>query len=150
MPRKKKVFLDASVLITAAASPDGGSSLVLEVCQGCYFHAATTRKVLLESQRNIRKKLSRDVLLRFYKEIAGLKAEIVYTATKEELSQYDGIIAIKDRHIIASAIKSDSDFLITLDRNHFQTEAIKKANLPVTIMTPKEFLEWVKEKYQDS
>jgi predicted nucleic acid-binding protein len=66
------------------------------------------------------------------------------------LSQYDGIIAIKDRHIIASAIKSDSDFLITLDRNHFQTEAIKKANLPVTIMTPKEFLEWVKEKYQDS
>lgn len=149
MPRKKKVFLDASVLIAAAASPDGGSSLVLEVCRGRNCHAATTRKVLLEAQRNIRKKFSSDILLIFYNEIANLKSKIVNPATQEELSQYDGIIAIKDRHVIACAIKCSAVFLITLDRKHFQTEAIKQANLPITIMTPKEFLDWVKEKYKD-
>jgi putative PIN family toxin of toxin-antitoxin system len=149
MPKKKKVFLDASVLIAAAASPGGGSSLVLEVCRGRNFYAATTRKVLLEAQRNIRKKLSRDALLRFYKEIASLKAEIVNTATQEELSQYNDIITTKDSRVIACAVKCNADFLITLDRRHFQTEAIKKENLSVIIMTPKEFLAWVKEKYKN-
>jgi predicted nucleic acid-binding protein len=141
MPKKKKVFLDASVLIAAAALPGGGSSLVLEVCRGRNFYTATTRKVLLEAQKNIRKKFSGDTLLRFYKEIAILKSEIVNPAIQEELSQYDGIIATKDRHVIACAIKCSAAFLITLDRKHFQTEAIKQANLPVTIMTPKEFLD---------
>jgi putative PIN family toxin of toxin-antitoxin system len=149
MPKKKKVFLDASVLIAAAASPGGGSSLVLEVCRGHNFYAATTRKVLLEAQRNIRKKLSRDILLNFYNEIANLKSEIVNPATQEELTQHNDIITTKDRHVIASAIKSNSNLLITLDRKHFQTEAIKKENLSVIIMTPKEFLAWVKEKYKN-
>ena len=149
MPKKKKVFIDASVLIAAATSPDGGSSLVLEVCRGCNFHATTTRKVLLEAQKNIRKKFPSVILLNFYREIATINAEAVQPATQEELSQYNNIIAIKDRHVIACAIKSSSAFLITLDRKHFKNEAIKQANLPVTIMTPKEFLYWVKEKYKN-
>ena len=150
MPKRKKVFLDASVLIAAAASPGGGSSLVLEVCRVHNFYASsTTRKVLLEAQRNIRKKFSSDTLLNFYNEIANLKSEIVNPATQEELSQHNDIITTKDRHVVASAIKSNSKFLITLDRKHFQTEVIMQANLPVTIMTPKEFLDWVKEKYKN-
>lgn len=46
--------------------------------------------------------------------------------------------------MLAVALKSKASFLITLDRKHFQTEAIKEANLPIAIMTPKKFLEWVK------
>ena len=44
-----------------------------------------------------------------------------------------------------SALEGKATFLITLDRKHFQTEAIRKANLLITIMTPKEFLEFVKK-----
>jgi len=150
MAAKQKVYLDASVFMAAAGSPSGGSSLILEVCKGHIFSAVTTRKVLLEAQKNIRKKLSKEAILRFYKEIASLDPEIGEPATSEELNHYENVIAPKDCHVLASAIKSKSSFLITLDRRHFQTETIKQANLPITIMTPKEFLEWVRKKYETS
>ncbi|MCG2791099.1 MAG: hypothetical protein L6305_05035 [Actinomycetia bacterium] len=124
-----------------------GSSLILEVCRGIRFSAVTTRKILLEAQRNIRKKLSSEAILRFYKEIANLNPEIIRPPTKERLSQYDDIIALKDRHVLASTLEGKAAFLITLDRKHFQTEVIRKANLPIIIMTPKEFLELVKKYY---
>ena len=122
-----------------------GSSLILEVCRGIRFSAVTTRKILLEAQRNIRKKLSSEAILRFYKEIANLDPEIIKPPTKERLSRYDDIIALKDRHVLASALEGKATFLITLDRKHFQTEVIRQANLPIIIMTPKEFLELIKK-----
>ncbi|MBT9169638.1 MAG: tRNA(fMet)-specific endonuclease VapC [Syntrophomonadaceae bacterium] len=148
--KRKRVFLDASVFIAAAGSPSGGSSLVLEVCRGQIFSAVTTRKSLLEAQRNIRKKLSEEALLRFLRELAALDPEITSPSTKEELDRCEELIALKDRHVLAGALKSGASFLITLDRKHFQTEVIKQANLPITIMTPKDFLQWVKEKYEVS
>ena len=148
MAGKKKVFLDASIFIAAAGSASGGSSLILEVCRGLHFSAVVTRKILLEGRKNIRRKLSSEALLRFYKEIANLNPEIIRPPTKERLSQYDDIIALKDRHVLASALEGKAAFLITLDRKHFQTEAIRQANLSIIIMTPKEFLELVK-KYKD-
>jgi len=143
--RKKKVLLDASIFVAAAGSVSGGSSLVLEVCRGLRFSAVATRKILLEARRNIHKKLSPEALLRFYKEIGSLKPEIIKPPIKEKLSQYNDIIALKDRHVLVSALESKVTFLITLDRKHFKTEVIRKANLPITIMTPKEFLELVRE-----
>jgi len=148
MAGKKKVFLDASIFVAAAGSASGGSSLILEVCRGLLFSAVTTRRILLEAQRNIRKKLSSEAILRFYKEIAKLNPEIIGPPAKESLSQYDDIIALKDQHMLASALEGKAAFLITLDRKHFQTEAIRQANLSIIIMTPKEFLELVK-KYKD-
>ena len=145
MTGKKKVFLDASIFVAAAGSASGGSSLILEVCRGLHFSAVTTRRILLEAQRNIRRKLSSEAILRFYKEIANLNPEITRPPTKERLSQYDDIIALKDRHVLASALEGKAAFLITLDQKHFQTEVIRQANLPITIMTPKEFLEFVKK-----
>ena len=148
MAGKKRVFLDASVFIAAAGSASGGSSLILEVCRGIRFSAVTTRMILLEARRNIRKKLSSEAILRFYKEIANLDPEIIKPPTEERLSQYNDIIALKDQHVLASALEGKAAFLITLDRKHFQTETIRQANLSIIIMTPKEFLELVK-KYKD-
>jgi len=146
MAGKKRVFLDASIFVAAAGFASSGSSLILEVCRGLLFSAVTTRRILLEVQRNIRKKLSSEAILCFYKEIAKLNPEIIRPPTKERLSQYDDIIALKDhRHVLASALEGKANFLITLDRKHFQTEAIRQANLSIIIMTPKEFLELVKK-----
>ncbi len=146
MSGKKRVFLDTSVFIAAAGSESGGSSLILKVFSGIKFSAVTTRRILLEAQRNIRRKLSSEALIRFYKEIANLNPEIIKPPTKGELNRYNDIIAPKDRYVLTSALEGKAAFLITLDRKHFKTEAIRKANLPITIMTPKEFLELVKNK----
>lgn len=144
MVPKKKVFLDASVFIAASGSISGGSSLILEVCKGKYFTAVTTRKILQEAQKNIRKKLPSESLLQFYKEMGSLKLKIV--DTPQDLSEYDDVISARDQHVLAGAISGKASFLITLDRKHFFTEEIKNAKLPVTIMTPKEFLEFIRER----
>ncbi len=146
--KKKKVLLDASIFVAVAGSTNGGSSLVLEVCRGLLFSAVTTQKILLEARRNIHKQLSPEALIRFYKEIGNLNPEIIKPPNKEKLSRYNDIIALKDRHVLASALKSKAAFLITLDRKHFQTEVIKQVNLPVAIMTPEKFLELVREQYK--
>ncbi|MDD3629369.1 MAG: putative toxin-antitoxin system toxin component, PIN family [Actinomycetota bacterium] len=145
--KKTRVFLDASVFIAAAGSKSGGSSLVSKICSGLHFSAVVSRKILLEAQINIRKKLPSEALLRFYKELDRLNPEVIEPLTKENLNNYNNIISTKDRHVLAGAIESKAGFLITLDRKHFKTEAIRKANLPVKIMTPGEFLEFVVEKY---
>ena len=79
-------------------------------------------------------------MLRFDKEISKLDPKII--DTPQDLSRYDDIISLKDRHVLASAISSKASFLITLDRKHFFTKEIKNADLPIEIMTPGEFLEF--------
>jgi predicted nucleic acid-binding protein len=140
LQEQRRVFLDASVLIAAAASPSGGSSLLLEICCGKGCRAVTTKRVLLEAQRNVRKKFSEPDLIRFYREIASLELEIAQPATEEELAEYAQLIDRKDAHVLAAAIKSGASFLVTLDRKHFMTRQIREAGLPLSILTPGEFI----------
>ena len=147
MGKKDKVFLDASVFVAAAGSESGGSSLVLKICGGLRFSAIVSRKILLEAQINIRNKLSSEALLRFYKQLDKLNPEVMKPPTEENLSSCC-MIALKDRHVLAAALESKASFLITLDCKHFKTASLREANLPIAIMTPKEFLEFVREKYK--
>lgn len=70
-----RLFIDASVFIAAAGSPEGGSSFVLELCKRGRFHAVCTKLVLLEAERNIHRKLGAEALLRFYQDLATSAAE---------------------------------------------------------------------------
>jgi predicted nucleic acid-binding protein len=143
LPEQRKVFPDASVFVAAATSPSSGSSLLLEVCRGKGFRAVATRRVLLEAQRNIRKKFSEPEVIRFYREIASLDLEIAQPSAEEELAKYAQLIDKKDAHVLAAAVKCGASFLVTLDRKHFMTRQIKKANLLLSILTPGEFLKQI-------
>lgn len=144
-PKKERVFLDASVFVAASKSPSGGSSLVLEVCRSRRFRAVATRRVLLEAQRNIRRKFSSEELLRFYRELASLDIELAEEASAEEADPYAPLINARDLPVLASAIKSGADFPITLDRRHFQAEEIMEAGLPIHILTPGQFLDHLRQ-----
>ena len=48
---------------------------------------------------------------------------------------------IKDTPILAGALQSNAESLITLDRKHFMSEKLKSASLPIQILTPKDFIE---------
>ena len=137
---QSKIFLDASVFIASAKSPNGGSALVLRICQKKKFQAVSTLLVLTEAQRNIKKKFSDVELIRFYQEIANLSPKIVKPATTKELSEYSRIIEPKDAHVLAAAVRSGATFLVTLDRKHFMTSTIRNSGLPINILTPGEFL----------
>jgi len=72
-----RLFLDASVLIAAAASTEGGSALVLEICRAGQATPLLTPLDLREAERNIQGKLDRNALLRFYRLIAELEPELL-------------------------------------------------------------------------
>lgn len=147
MKLASRLFLDASVFIAAAGSKTGGSALVLEMCREGRAWAVASQLVLLESERNIRKKLGRDALLRFYQELATLQLELVKSPTAREIAAQSRIIDPKDAHVLAAALKASVDFLLTLDRKHFLSRAVLQAGLPFQITTPGDFLSrWVRHR----
>lgn len=133
-----KLFLDANIFIAGSASPEGGSAIILQACKKSLFQAVTTELVLVETERNIRKKLDKKALNRFHKLVKEVGIEIYPPAVTAH--HYQKIIAPKDAHVLASAIESKCDYLITLDRRHFFTPKIQKTELPVKIIIPKDFI----------
>ena len=138
-----RIFLDACVFIAVIKSSSGGSALILELYISNRFQLVTTKEVLLEAYRNIKNKFSEEELVKFYQEIASLNLEIADTTTTQETLKYSHIIHKKDSNVLAAAIKSRAAIMITLDRKHFMTPAIKKANLPISILTPGELIQQI-------
>ncbi len=136
-----RLFLDASVLIAAAGSPEGGSALLLEVCRASKTRLLVTRLALREAQRNIQRKLDDTALLRFYKLIVEVGLQIIPTPTSEELNAATEVVAAKDAHVLAGARTGKATHLITLDRKHFLRAKQKEGILPIIACTPGEFLE---------
>ena len=114
--------------------------VIIESCRKGLFQAVSTQVILQESEFNIAKKLSKRTLIRFYKNIATIHLLLEPNPTEEEIKNCTKYIHPKDAHVLAAALKSKSDYLLTLDRKHFQTEKIKLANLGIEIVTPGEFL----------
>lgn len=140
MPAHPRLSLDASILIAAAASPEGGSSLVLELCKAGKAIALVTQLVLREAERNIQAKLDEAALLRFYNLIAGLDPVVVPLPDTEQVEAAARAVAAKDAHVLAGARAGQATHLITLDRKHFLTEEQRKAILPIAACTPGEFI----------
>ncbi len=140
------IFLDASVFIAASGSPEGGSFVVLDLCKRGRFRAVCTRRVLQEAERNIRCKLGTKALLRFYRELADLNPTLEAPPTPEEVAACEPIVGEKDAHVLAAALRSEADVLLTLDRKHFMAKKVQEAGLRPKIATPGDFLrEWLEE-----
>jgi predicted nucleic acid-binding protein len=137
-----RLFIDASVFIAATASPTGGSAAVLELGRRGHVRLLASKQVLLEAEHNIRRKMPSDVLLRFYQYVGTLPLRIVTPATAEELAQAAEVVAEKDAHVLAAALKANVDALLTLDRKHLLAPAVRAASA-FAIQTPGEFLQGV-------
>jgi predicted nucleic acid-binding protein len=137
-----RLFLDANVWFVAACAPTGASALLVALCREGRCQATVTRRILQEAERNLAAKAkARDAaLLRFYHLIATPGLELVAPPTPEDLAAYAGLIHPKDAHVLAGAAKARAGALITLDRKHFSTAAIRQAHLPFDILTPGVFL----------
>ena len=140
MPQPELVFLDASVLVAASGSAEGGSAVAMELCQGGQYRAALTTTVLLEARWNIAGKLGEPALLRFYRQLAALGPEMVAPPGAEQISRYMPLTGVKHAHVLAAALRCDAAYLLTLDRRHLLTPAVESAGLPVQVMAPGDFL----------
>lgn len=127
-------FIDASVILAALGSQSGGSAWVLKLIRKRKLKAVTSQAVVEEVFNNIHKiGVSEAKTAQF---ILTSQIKLVPAPESVDVERYFGRVADKDAHVIASAVKSGAETIITLDKKHLLSAKIKG----LEIITPGEFL----------
>ena len=141
--QRPKVFLDTSALIAGIASSRGAARAVLQLAEIGLIEVIVSRQVIVEADRNIEEKLP-EMLNEYRKFIEILAPALVDDPQQKDVKRFLTVINPDDAPILASAVISDADFLITWDRKHFIGKNIHiHSNLK--IVTPDEFLKYFRE-----
>lgn len=133
--------MDSSVLIAGAGSRTGASRAVLMMAEIGLFELLVSEQVLMECERNLRKKLPAALPL-FAELLAHIEPEIAPDPPGSELAKWERLIAAKDAPILGSAVNARADRLLTLDRGDFTDAAGRESGL--VIQTPAEFVEHIR------
>lgn len=134
------VFIDASSLFLAANSPLGGSAFLISVCSRGYLRAVVSPDVLLEAERNIVEKGRPGAFGRYRDLVASTPFLVVSAPLERVVRQYEAVF-VEDAHVIAAALGSGSDFLITVDQR--LERRVRASGLPITALSPRAFLQTV-------
>lgn len=137
--KPRRVFLDASVLVAAAGRPEGGSAAILDLCRRGALTPLVSSRVLLEAERNVRKKLSPDAVVRYYYFITTVRPRRVPEPRARAVERFLRVINNKDAPVLAAAVAGRAHALITLDRD-FVSGAVRRAAGRTEILEPGELL----------
>lgn len=137
--KPQRVFLDASVLVAAAGRPEGGSAAILDFCRRGALTPLVSRRVLLEAERNVRKKLSPEAVVRYYNLITTVRPQRVPEPRALAVERFLRAINSKDAPVLAAAVAGRAQALLTLDRD-FASGAVRRAAGRVEILEPGELL----------
>ncbi|MEK6657675.1 MAG: PIN domain-containing protein [Nitrospirota bacterium] len=136
--QRPKVFLDTSTLIAGIASSKGAARAVLQLAEIGLIELIVSRQVIVEADRNIEEKLPE--MLNEYRGFIKLLAPVlVDDPLQKDIAKYLTVINPDDAPILASAVISDADFLVTWDKRHFIGKNIR-IHSSLKIVTPGEFL----------
>src|SRR3989344_4744178 len=138
MPRKFKIFLDSSALISGLNSPTGGAGIIISAFLAGEFFVYISEQVIEEVQRNIQFKFP--TLKEQFLNFLLARPEIVKQPSLKEIAEAYKLIRTSDAPILATAIKSKPDFLITWDKKHFLKKEIL-LNFSFIVCTPRQFLQ---------
>jgi predicted nucleic acid-binding protein len=138
----RSVFADANILIAAAGSRQGASRAILNLAEMGLIQLVVSRQVLLETERNLRRKLP-DGLPLVAEWLSYLSLKMVDDPLPERYMGWVSIIEEKDAPILAAAVDAQVDYLVTLNTRDFTPEVMNAAGL--TILTPSQFIERVRD-----
>ncbi len=137
-PQPTKIYLDASVIITALLSVNGGSAKVIKLSNLGIFICLTSQTVIEEIEEHILKiKKNKREIQKFIVNSKIIVREKIRLSEIEKIKKID----VRDAHLIAGAKLTECDFLVTLDKKHLLKPDIKKSFKPLKIVTPGELLE---------
>lgn len=135
------VFVDSDVVISSLLSTIGAAYLLLQNKTNKYFYISSISKQELE---RVCKDLSikKDKLEKLINE--KLKIVNVDMQIKDIKSKYGKYVYdINDAHIVAGAIFSKADFLITYNTKDYKIQKIKN-DLNIIIFTPAMLLQYLR------
>ncbi len=130
-------FLDANVLFTAAISVDGASRAIMDLAGASACTVVSSAYAMDEAVRNIEAKRDRyladlEALLEWVKRMPE--------AGPAQLARARAIVHEKDAPILAAAIASGANVLVTGDRRHFGQLYGEKVET-LEILPPRQALE---------
>ncbi|MEK7621701.1 MAG: putative toxin-antitoxin system toxin component, PIN family [Patescibacteria group bacterium] len=135
-----KVFLDSSVIIAATLSSTGGSFRLCRECRDHHLIAYINQYV----QDEVREAFARKYVSTIDKInllLEWSKINIIPNPKPDFVRKIGNLINLEDAPILAGALGSEVDFLVTLDRKDFMTPKLKKFSLPTIITTPQDFFQ---------
>jgi len=135
----ERLFLDANVLFTAAISPEGVSRSLFELAQAGVCVLLTSSFALDEALRNVHVKYPAQV--QTLETLAG-EVELVAEGGVALAEWAAGLLPTKDAPILAAAVATNADALVTGDRRHFG-ELFGKTFGGVIVLPPRQALERV-------
>ncbi len=132
----RRLFIDSSVLYSAAYSPHGHSRDLLHMGLRGEVQLVISQFVLIETRRNLESQ-ARELALLFDFVAENTPFELVET-TKRQVLAASRRVALKDAPIVAAAKKAKVDFLVTLDKKHLLGKPSLTKFVGARIVTPKE------------
>jgi len=142
MPPATRAFLDTSALFAAIWSEEGGGRMLLRLGEAGAVQIVVSRQVLTELERATRSKAPH-ALASLAVLLDRSRIEVAPEPGREVLTTCEGLVAHPaDAKILAAAIASQADYLITLDRHHFLENAKLRQEVPLFLGTPGDFLAW--------
>lgn len=135
-----KIFLDSNVILSGLLSDKGAPRVILDILclELPFLKSATGEYNLSEIERNICRRLP--AILDVYQScLPKLRLEIVPLPPPEALKPYSGRIADKDAPVLASAVISGADYLVTGDKKDFD-KFRDDANLPLKVLNSSELV----------
>jgi len=142
---KAGIFLDASVLLAAAGSPQGGSSAAIaQVAHSEEFEVLVSSQVLREALGNVRLKFGQAAVIRLYTLLAQLQPRLVGPRESAAPANLPASVAVKDHHILQACVAAGASICLTLDRRHLLSEDVRRWGIErdLRLLTPGEFLAW--------
>lgn len=135
-----KIFLDTNVYISALASDKGASDAISFAAEAGAFEVFISPEIIEEGQKTLIDKFdSPELFIRFQNFIKSFKPKITRVSKDETEKAAHFCYDINDVVILAAAIKSPANFLITLDKKAFKKKLIE-SKTGVVVVNPKEFM----------
>lgn len=137
---RTRVFLDANVLFSASAKPDGVNASIPRLIAARGWVVVASGFVIDEARRNIEKK--------FPKAEAALndllaQIEVVPEASPQLLSRAALHLPAKDAPVLAAAMSSKAHILVTGDVKHFGGLVGTVVHDSVLVLSPRMTVEYV-------
>lgn len=145
MPRSK-IFLDSSAFIAGAISAKGAARVLLHLAEAGELEIVINEQVIEETERSLAKKSPQN-LPDFRRLIKVIRPLIVKESPEDVASCLYMISDPTDAPILAAAIKSKVDFLVTHNRIHFLDDPKVAEKSGLQIGTPGEALAWIRETF---
>lgn len=141
----KKVFIDSSVLIAACGSEFGASALVLQYAKEGRIKLFLSIEVIMEAKKNVLLKMGKINVQRLAFFLTTVPYTIARPLKKRDIQKCSQWINAKDVPVLTAAMKTQSDFLLTLDKKHFLQPTVINFAKNLRIVIPGEFIKFFKK-----